>query len=224
MSHEQWLALNGGKLLGTNIKPPETEEEIAAWIAERKARFPSAKRREEKAKEEEEKAAKRRAQLEAAAKEQETRKQKRKRKDDDEGSRSESESESESDDDDDDAPPEEISARTRTVFRDDRKKQQPQTRKAAEVECKAFRRSGKCPRGEGCKYKHTERRDKKPKAANPRKEEKTRPSLYQRVCPPPVFVSGLLIFFVSDSLWIRRWNARMRSCCRSSNTWWRPAC
>lgn len=36
--------LNSGKLLGTNIAPPETPEEIEAWIKERKARFPTAKK------------------------------------------------------------------------------------------------------------------------------------------------------------------------------------
>lgn len=36
--------LNRGKLLGTNIAPPETPEEIEAWIKERKARFPTAKK------------------------------------------------------------------------------------------------------------------------------------------------------------------------------------
>ncbi|KAF8541830.1 hypothetical protein BDD12DRAFT_827818 [Trichophaea hybrida] len=44
MSQDEWLALNGGKLLGTNIYPPETEHEIADWIAKRKERFPTAKK------------------------------------------------------------------------------------------------------------------------------------------------------------------------------------
>lgn len=62
MDEAMWLRLNGytpivlklrvlfadiwsrGKLLGTNITPPETPEEIEAWIKERRARFPTAKR------------------------------------------------------------------------------------------------------------------------------------------------------------------------------------
>lgn len=35
---------NSGKILGTNIAPPETPEEIEVWIKERKARFPTAKK------------------------------------------------------------------------------------------------------------------------------------------------------------------------------------
>ena len=33
-----------GKLLGTNLKPPETPEEIEEWIRERKRRFPTRER------------------------------------------------------------------------------------------------------------------------------------------------------------------------------------
>ncbi|KAA8901451.1 hypothetical protein FN846DRAFT_118156 [Sphaerosporella brunnea] len=174
MSHEEWLALNGGKLLGTNIKPPETAEEIAAWIAERKARFPSAKRREQKAREEAERRARQQEEEEkkkAAAQEE----KKRKREEEDQDGKGEGE---EGSDQDDDAPPDEISAHTRTVFRDDRKK--PQQKKVEE--CRAFRRTGKCPRGEECKYQHPEKREKKKlRPGNQRKEEKTRPSLYQRL-------------------------------------------
>ncbi|CUS08646.1 unnamed protein product [Tuber aestivum] len=55
MDEETWLRLNGGKLLGTNLKPPETPEEIEEWIRERKRMFPTRERVAAKFKEEEEK-------------------------------------------------------------------------------------------------------------------------------------------------------------------------
>ena len=183
MSHKEWVALNGGKLLGTNIKPPETDEEIAAWIVERKARFPSAKRRKEMAREEEER--KKRVQDEeerrALAREDKKKKEKagkekRKREDAGEGVDDDS-------DGDDDGPPEEISAHTRTVFRDDRKKGMAPIKQAPV--CKTWRKRGSCPRGEECRFRHPEKQEqekKKNKGERRRREEQTRPSLYQRVC------------------------------------------
>lgn len=179
MSADEWLALNGGKLLGTDILPPQTDEEIAAWIAERKKRFPSARRTKEKALEDSELKKKSQAREERWRKKEDERKQKEveerkkgaqeraeKRKREDGGSGS-------------DSAPEEVSARTRTVFRDDRKKNETRTR--PEKRCKQFSLNGSCPRGEECKFRHDKKGNKKQQPQQS-KDEKKKPSLYQMVC------------------------------------------
>jgi len=210
MSYEEWVALNGGKLLGTNIKPPETDEEIAAWTAERKARFPSAKRREEMAKEQEERKKRIQGEEERRKLDREERREKvaeEKRKREDVGGEDVGD---DSDGDADDGPPEEISALSRTVFRDDRKKG-PTPAKHVPV-CKTWRKRGSCPRGEECRFRHPEKHEqekKKMKGERRQKAELSRPSLYQRVCLQFFHPRVGRRLIMSDSLWRRKWTARM---------------
>ncbi|TGZ80926.1 hypothetical protein EX30DRAFT_44633 [Ascodesmis nigricans] len=186
MSEADWLALNGGKLIGTNILPPQTDEEIAGWIAERKKRFPSKATQVEREKEKAEREQKRREQNEEHWKkkrelhqaEEEDRKKKeqaieerkarlRAVKDAEKAKRGvDGDGE-----DDDDGPPEEISGKTRTVMRDDRKKSRGKSQKL----CREFQQKGHCSRGAQCWYAH---KTKEKSGANSGKGGRT--SLYQR--------------------------------------------
>jgi rRNA maturation protein Nop10 len=192
MSQEGWLALNGGKLIGTNIKPPESDEEIRAWIAERKKRFPTARKRglveqekaEKKLEEEQGK-----ANLVEAKKGEEAREvvqqeaQARKRKREAEvGSSDAQKVASETESGEDDAPPEEISSHTRTVFRDHRRRNLPKKEKPV---CKQFQQNGNCSWGEGCKFRHEAGTQKKNKNKKQRAEN-IQLSLYQKVCSRPL--------------------------------------
>jgi hypothetical protein len=193
MPNEEWLALNGGLLIGTNIKPPETDDEIKAWIAERKSRYPTRARTELKAQEESERQA--RAQQRRANGEQQKKKDlegenkhgeeklkeielkvfRKKRKRDTSGAGSEQQSEGS----DSNAAPEEISIHTCTAFRDDRQKKAPKIKEAA---CRQFRDSGSCPRGLGCNFRHEpSRQGKKKDKKMLHPKEKDRFSLYQKV-------------------------------------------
>ncbi|KAI5848993.1 hypothetical protein BZA05DRAFT_401935 [Tricharina praecox] len=186
MQHEEWVALNGGRLLGTNIKPPETEAEIAAWIAARKARFPSAKRREEMMREAEEKESRR---LVVMGEEEERRRRERREKEEKRKQQEDAGEDVPVDVDgdgdssgNDDGPPEEISAHSRTVFRNDRKKG-PAPAKPAPI-CKTWRKLGSCPRGDECRFRHPEKQEqdkKKAKRERQHKDGHARPSLYQRL-------------------------------------------
>lgn len=211
MTQEEWLALNNGRLLGTNILPPQTDEEIAAWIDERKKRFPARataaareaakKEKEEKLRKEdrehakmkremrmeeaEEVEAKRKAQEERRARlrmEKEAEVEARKERDDGRGEGGEGEEESE-----DDGPPEEVKNQdARTVFRDDRKK-----KPASQRVCKDFLK-GRCRRGPRCPWKH----DTKEKPDKAQAGGKERKSLYQRVCDGPGDFGGTLLILL----------------------------
>ncbi|KAI5817142.1 hypothetical protein BZA77DRAFT_310922 [Pyronema omphalodes] len=200
MSHAEWLALNGGKLLGTNVKPPETPEEIAAWIAERKKKFPSAARRAEAEKEDAERKErwakmaeeKKEAELREREKQLEARERQLKEKEEslkrkrEEGDNGNDDRDLEGgEDEDDDGPPEEASAKERTVMRDDRKSGEAQQKKKRKA-CRHWEKTGECGRGDACSFWHDEAkkgkgRDKKEKTQQKPKEEVKRVSLYQRL-------------------------------------------
>jgi hypothetical protein len=222
MSHAEWLALNGGKLLGTNVKPPETPEEIAAWIAERKKKFPSAARRAEAEKEDAERkerwakmaGEKKEAELREREKQLEARERqlkekeeslKRKREEGDDGN--EDRELEDGEDEDDDGPPEEASAKERTVVRDDRKTGEAQQKKKRKA-CRNWEKTGECGRGEACSFWHDEKkkgkgRDKKEKTQQKPKEEVKRVSLYQRVSSLFSFLYYLehSVFFLNTQRW-----------------------
>jgi len=188
MSQEGWLALNGGKLIGTNIKPPESDEEIRAWIAERKNRFPTAKKRglieQEKAERKLEEEQGKANLVETKKREQEARKvvqqeaqAKRKREAEVRSSDAQKVT-SETESDEDDAPPEEISSHTRTAFRDHRRRNLPKKEKPV---CKQFQQNGTCPRGEGCKFRHEVGAQEKKNENKKQRAGKVQLSLYQKL-------------------------------------------
>ena len=89
------------------------------------------------------------------------------------------------DNDESGSSPEEISAHTRHAFRDDRRKAPPKPKAAL---CRQYASNRSCPRGTECPFVHdsdagpSQSRKKAKRAENQRtKQEKSRPSLYQRV-------------------------------------------
>lgn len=224
MTREEWLALNGGKLVGTDLRPPETDGEIAAWISERKKRWPSAKRVEEKEREDSER--KQRAQMrwdaEEARRAEEKRsrlagaqkaeaektaaagaggaaKRKRKPRDGDG-----SDGGGDGDDDESGSSPEELSAHMRHVFRDDRRKAPGKPKTAL---CRQHASSGSCPRGTECPFVHdqdarsSQSRKKEKRVEDQRtKQEKSRPSLYQRVRVSRIFMQFFFLLFQTPLL------------------------
>ncbi|CAZ79909.1 unnamed protein product [Tuber melanosporum] len=196
MDEETWLRLNGGKLLGTNLKPPETPEEIEEWIRERRRRFPTRERVAAKVKEEEEKKRKLagasdasaetvRAQAPATSRQalataQQPSQQKRKRTEQDPGNDypSDSSLDSDADTNSQSSFPEELPTSKKppppspTASTPSRKKS---TKQAAL--CRVFRTTGKCRFGEGCRYRHVPPEGKRKKGG----ERKGAKSLYQRL-------------------------------------------
>lgn len=184
--------------MGTDLRPPETDDEIAAWISERKKRWPSAKRVEEKEREDSER--RQRAQMRWDAEEARRAEEKQSRLGEAQGAagaekaaagagrpakRKRDGDDNDGGDDESDSSPEEISAHTRHAFRDDRRKA-PTKPKAAL--CRQYASNRSCPRGTECPFVHdpdagsSQSRKKGKRAENQRtKQEKARPSLYQRV-------------------------------------------
>lgn len=195
MAQEEWLALNNGRLIGTNILPPQTESEIVAWIAERKKRFPAkataAEREAQKQAEDQKRRAedrvhwekKREMRMEEVEEEEKKRVAREERraklrmgKEADEKRRQEKGEGVIGEESEDDGPPEEVkNSEARTVFRDDTKKNR--TAQRTKKLCRDFAR-GNCRRGPMCPFKHEvkEKRSKQVGETGPRK------SLYQRVC------------------------------------------
>ena len=217
MSSDEWLAMNGGKLLGTDILPPQTAEEIAAWIAERKKRFPSARRIEEKAAEDAE--ARRRGAVRDEARRRKDDARREKERAEREKERAERENERDEReargkrkrdaDADSDGAPEELSTRARTVFRDDRRK--PEAARP-ERRCKQFAAHGVCARGDECRFRHDAKGAKKQPRAHAPKEDKGRPSLYQMVCSASAAPGRGRADCAS--WWTARWTAKTKWSCR----------
>lgn len=175
MDQATWIALNNGNILGTNIKPPQTDAEVAEWIAARKKKFPTAEARARKEVEEQEEREKKiKRDSEMLAKRMERVRQDREGRDRVEEERKRLPiPEIPGEADDDDGPPEELGAKERTVFRDDRHKAAPV--KDMPV-CRFFKMKGSCGRT-GCRYKHELGPKNKSKKGPPAKK-----TLYQRVC------------------------------------------
>ncbi|PUU84309.1 hypothetical protein B9Z19DRAFT_1070034 [Tuber borchii] len=177
MEEEAWLRLNGGKLVGTNLKPPETPEEIEEWIRERKRRFPTRERVAARAKEEEEKKRKL-AEASSAGRETQPTQQKRKRTehDPDNDHPSDSSPDSDTDTGSQSSSPEELSTSKKPpppstpsliTSPPPRKKSTKQA-----PPCRVFKTTGKCKFGDKCRYRH---------ALPESKEKKGVKSLYQRL-------------------------------------------
>ncbi|KAI5789141.1 hypothetical protein EDC01DRAFT_131245 [Geopyxis carbonaria] len=157
MSHDQWIALNGGKLIGTNIKPPESASEIALWIAERKKRFPTAAMRAKMSIEvanrqgDEDTAINneiRKYKAPTSKYKQEKLSQGQEIRVHDKEKRDNCQDESLSASDSDQAP-EELSTKSRIVFRDENHKNIPKR-----GICRTFRDTGSCSRGTKCHQYH----------------------------------------------------------------------
>ncbi|KAG0642670.1 hypothetical protein HOY80DRAFT_881235 [Tuber brumale] len=196
MDEETWLRLNSGKLLGTNLKPPETPEEIEEWIRERKRRFPTRERVAAKAKEEEEKKRKLAEASEvgvetvrarassmsrqALAAAQQPTQQKRKRTEQDPGDDYPPDSSPDSDTDTNSQSsfPEELSTSKKPPTPSLIASPPPRKKSTKQAAlCRVFKTTGKCRFGEGCRYTHIPPESKQKKG----KERKGAKSLYQRL-------------------------------------------
>jgi len=188
MSHEEWLALNGGKILGTDIQPPETEDEIAAWIAERKKRFPISKKKMDGEREKKEQTrqgveeAKRTLYKKSHEKllneEVETEQIKRTAGKSLRNGRRKTENGGGDNNSDSDQAPEEISAHTRHVFRVDSKKRPAlKTNPKLTLQC-LDHQANYVLREDQIRSRATK---KKNGTNDHSKQAKIRPSLYQRV-------------------------------------------
>ncbi|RPB02360.1 hypothetical protein L873DRAFT_1826759 [Choiromyces venosus 120613-1] len=173
MDEETWLRLNGGKLIGTNLKPPETSEEIEEWIRERRKKFPTKERVAERAKQEEER---KRKLAEAYATSppppaEVPANQKRKRPEQDNSPDSDSDSNS---------TPEELTTSKRPL-----PSSSPRKKANRGIPCRVFQSTGRCKYGNGCRFKHAPD-DSKKKKGEKEKEKKGKSgggvkSLYQQL-------------------------------------------
>ncbi|KAH8145125.1 uncharacterized protein LAJ45_10905 [Morchella importuna] len=198
MDEATWLSLNGGKLIGTNIAPPETPEEIEAWIAQRKSRFPTAKKIEENLEKKQEVAARAEAEAKRVAAQQKKERDlkahaiggKRKRVTADTGDgdgaplllmgsdidNDYDTNASDSNSDNDGAPPEITSSKIKsTVPESAIRKPEGQGSKKSTGHCRDFLR-GKCAKGDRCRFRH----DKEPAKKRETKIEEKK-TLYQRL-------------------------------------------
>ncbi|PWW79226.1 hypothetical protein C7212DRAFT_355294 [Tuber magnatum] len=200
MDEETWLRLNGGKLLGTNLKPPETPEEIEEWVRERKRRFPTKERVAAKVKGEEEKKRKLTEvsgasaesvrvhtptmprQALTTAQHPTQKKPKRTEQDPDNNHPSDSSPDSDSDSDSDtnsqSSSPEELSTSKKQhspSLATSSLLRKKSTKQAAP--CHIFKTTGKCKFGKGCWYRHVPPESKRKQG----KEKKGVKSLYQRL-------------------------------------------
>ncbi|KAI5850398.1 hypothetical protein DFP73DRAFT_591256 [Morchella snyderi] len=198
MDEATWLSLNGGKLIGTNIAPPETPEEIEAWIAQRKSRFPTAKKIGENLEKKQEVAARAEAEAKRVAAQQKKERDlkshaiggKRKRVTADTGDGDDAPlllmgsdidndydtNASNSDSDDDGAPPEITSSKVKSAVPEPAiQKPDRQGSKKSTGHCRDFLR-GECAKGDRCRFRH----EKEPVKKKDTKAEEKR-TLYQRL-------------------------------------------